>query len=186
MKIETYFEQFPYFCSKCLAVDSNCDLSKVPPSVSAAARTDYDPDDERNIEGDPRQSEEEEHMQLHLAKSHQKLKYCSCKVHLYCCKEHQIQDRERHRPHCKQAKLRRKFIRARKRAGGENCYHVRLVNLKSTALNGKIGWLGSWNGIGMEEVSKLNGRFNVTLDPRMNGNEDQRTIRVKMCNLEVV
>ena len=60
------------------------------------------------------------------------------------------------------------------------------MNLKSTALNGKIGWLGSWNGIGMEEVSKLNGRFNVTLDPRMNGNEDQRTIRVKMCNLEVV
>ena len=53
-------------------------------------------------------------------------------------------------------------------------------------LNGKIGWLGSRNGIGMEEVSKLNGRFNVTLDPRMNGNEDQRTIRVKMCNLEVV
>ena len=184
--VETYFEGHPFFCSKCLAVDSSCDLSKVSPMIKHAARTDYDPDDERNIKGDPRQCEEEGHMQLHLAEPHQKLKYCSCKVHLYCCKEHQIQDRERHRPHCKHAKLRRKFIRARRRAGGENCCHVRLVNLKSTALTGKIGWLGNWNLAPMSEGNRLNGRFDVTLDPSMNGNEDERTVRVKICNLELV
>ena len=170
-QLETFYDMHPNVCSTCLAIDSSSDLSKVSPKFAAAVRSDQN-----------------ENIQVHLAKPHQKLKFCKCKEVLYCCKEHQIQDRQRHRSQCKQAKLRRKYIRARNRAGGEYCCPVRLVHLKSKALNGKIGFLGSWK-CGRKPKPNWEGRFTVVLDhPAMNGNDNgnQRKIGVKIGNFELV
>tara|TARA_B110000211_G_C13571929_1_gene332400 strand:- start:248 stop:430 length:183 start_codon:yes stop_codon:yes gene_type:complete len=60
--------------------------------------------------------------------------------------------------------------------------------LKSKALNGKIGFLGSWK-CGRKPKPNWEGRFTVVLDhPAMNGNDNgnQRKIGVKIGNFELV